>query len=69
MKVHVRRYDAMRRLRLYYWHKWFAWHPVKIGHRLAWLEWVQRRNIFWQCGFDGGRFWIYRFDDMSEVSK
>ena len=25
------------------WHKWFAWHPVRIqGDELVWLEYVQR---------------------------
>ena len=44
MKINVKRSDAKQRLFAYYWHRWFAWHPVKIGHRWIWLEWVHRRN-------------------------
>ena len=29
------------------WHKWFAWHPVKISDRqYAWLENVERRGRY-----------------------
>ena len=32
------------------WHKWFAWHPVKISDRqYAWLENVERR-----CNYTSG---------------
>lgn len=26
------------------WHRWFAWHPVKINNALVWLRWVERRQ-------------------------
>jgi hypothetical protein len=28
--------------RLEQWHRWFAWHPVRIGEELLWLESVER---------------------------
>lgn len=27
----------------YNWHKWYAWHPVKIFGTWYWLEYVQRK--------------------------
>lgn len=30
--------------RLGKWHRWFAWHPVKVGiHDCRWFEYVERR--------------------------
>lgn len=26
-------------------HKWFAWHPVKMGNQWVWLEYVRRRWV------------------------
>lgn len=26
------------------WHHWFAWHPVRIGPELVWLERVDRKG-------------------------
>ena len=62
MILNVRRCDAKRRLLDGgWWHKWFAWHPVKIKHRWVWLQLVQRQSIWWfcfgSCGFDTN----YRF--------
>ena len=39
------------------WHLWFAWHPVRVGHRhCRWLENVWRKGTYWivqsGCGFD-----------------
>ena len=29
------------------WHKWFAWYPVRVGHReKRWLEYVYRRDNY-----------------------
>jgi len=29
------------------WHPWFAWRPVRVGHRdCRWLEWVERRREY-----------------------
>jgi hypothetical protein len=25
------------------WHRWFAWHPIKIDHQWVWLETVHRK--------------------------
>lgn len=34
------------------WHKWFAWHPIKIGNKTIWLEYVERRKWLSPNGFD-----------------
>lgn len=26
------------------WHKWFAWHPVRIDGDAVWLEYVERKH-------------------------
>lgn len=50
MKISLRRMMARRRLRKK-WHRWFAWHPVRIGRDVVWLEWTLRREYFW-ANFD-----------------
>lgn len=38
------------------WHRWFAWHPVRVGdHTVAWFEFVERRAVF-----DSVLEWHYR---------
>ena len=37
------------------WHRWFAWRPVEFTYgsetgRVAWLEWVERKQAF--CMYD-----------------
>lgn len=40
------------------WQLWFAWHPVKMGHRhWAWLEKVQRHRPY-EYPFN---YWVYRW--------
>lgn len=30
------------------WHTWFAWYPVRVGHRdCRWLERVERKGTFY----------------------
>jgi hypothetical protein len=56
MKINVRRCDAKNRLiKGGYWHRWFAWHPVKIGHQWAWMETVMRRRVG-RFAYDGWWF-------------
>lgn len=36
------------------WHRWFAWHPVRIGSRdCRWLEYVERKGEY---GYNGLAF-------------
>lgn len=36
------------------WHEWFAWYPVRVGHRdCRWLERVERKRSY-------VRYWNYR---------
>lgn len=47
------------------WHPWFAWYPVRIGHRdCRWLEYVDRKYVF-HC-FDMGAFGEYKYAPLSE---
>ena len=45
-----------------FWHKWFAWHPVKVGNREGiWLELVERKGTIWTSyGQYAGWIWEYR---------
>lgn len=47
------------------WHRWFAWHPVRIGdNNCRWLEFVGRKGRFWDCMGHGG--WIWEYREVSE---
>lgn len=39
--------DEEYRAEIRKWHRWFAWHPVRVGHRdCRWMETVERRAYF-----------------------
>lgn len=40
------------------WHKWFAWHPVRINNKLVWLKDVERHGYQLDSRFDFE--WVYR---------
>jgi hypothetical protein len=36
--------------RLTNWHRWFAWHPIKVAdHDCRWLEYVERKITYEHC--------------------
>ena len=40
------------------WHRWFAWHPVRVGsHDCRWLEYVERSG---EPSYPDGWDWEYR---------
>lgn len=40
------------------WHRWFAWHPVKLeSGGYVWMQFVQRRMYKF---YDYTEWWIYR---------
>lgn len=45
------------------WHRWFAWHPVRIGdsHDCRWLETVERKGELHSCGSFGGDWWTWEY--------
>lgn len=54
------------------WHKWFAWHPVRMTHdavELRWLENVCRRGE--RDDFNEGWIWIYAdsIDAVADILK
>jgi hypothetical protein len=44
------------------WHVWFAWHPIRIGPHLAWLEFVERCGTFSEDSCGG--CWSYEYRDV-----
>lgn len=51
MRFKVRRRD------LSVWHRWFAWHPVCTENAWVWLEYVERRVMY------------YTYDDFPEYRE
>lgn len=44
--------------RLFNWHRWFAWHPVRtIDERWAWLRPVWRQPVHFNHDKGDGFFW------------
>lgn len=58
-----------RHKRLGKWHIWFAWHPIRIGKKKYWLEYVYRRGeeyigisaVMWT--------WEYAKDEFDILAK
>lgn len=49
-----------RESRLSVWHRWFAWHFVRIGsHDCRWLEWVERKGVHFSN--QGGDYWSWEY--------
>lgn len=49
-----------RHLRKTEWHPWFAWHPVEVrAFDCRWLEWVERKGEFVDCGLDS--WWQFEY--------
>lgn len=42
-----------------HWHRWFAWHPVKVGNQYVWLERIYRKAG--KADY-GGWDWEYRIE-------
>lgn len=39
--------------RLTNWHRWFAWHPIKVSdHDCRWLEYVERKITYEHFTYD-----------------
>lgn len=46
------------------WHKWFAWHPVKVENHLVWLETIEK------CYYNtivGETLVHYRFPEVEQT--
>ena len=53
--------------RITHWHKWFAWHPIRVGEEIVWLEWVERFYADVSGGLESGYYeWVYRNLEQSE---
>ena len=66
MKWRVRKPNARNRA-LHMWHKWFAWHPVRVptrgkmsGMTMIWLQTVERKGEQYNCFSGYGWHWSYR---------
>lgn len=43
------------------WHKWFAWHPIKVAdHDCRWLVWIERQGKREYTWDDWWWVWKYR---------
>ena len=70
MKINVRRCDAKERLiNGGFWHRWFAWHPVKIGHEWVWLTTVIRKRVWWFCFAGCGYDSFYKLPNAPEQAR
>jgi hypothetical protein len=49
------RFEARKR-----WHRWFAWHPVRIDRQVVWLETVERKGEWIFDSLGGDWAWEYR---------
>jgi len=48
------------------WHRWFAWHPVRISDNdCRWLETVFRRGNQ-EYYYDGGEYWKYEYRPLDK---
>ena len=53
--------------RLEKWHRWFAWHPVRVGLRdCRWLEHVERKGRRLRTPHGSRWDWSYRPEEESE---
>jgi len=67
MKWRVRKPNARFRA-LHRWHKWFAWHPVRVptkgkmsGMTMVWLQTVERKGSYELLGYvECGLVWSFR---------
>ena len=47
--------------RLSQWHRWFAWHPIRLGsHDCRWLEKIWRKGEYYCSYASSGWTWKYR---------
>ena len=48
------------------WHKWFAWHPVRLGtsHDCRWLEVIERKGCL--GGYDDD--WQFEYRAIEDAS-
>lgn len=46
--------------RLDIWHRWFAWHPVRAGEEVVWLEDVERKGELMYDSLSTYWAWEYR---------
>jgi hypothetical protein len=59
-----------KRDKLTNWHKWYAWYPVRIGsHNCRWLEYVERKLTYVECGWDYYTNREYRTLEDGELAR
>lgn len=52
-----------------FWHKWFAWYPVRISkEECAWLEYVERRGNV-EYTWEGEEYWLFDYRGIDERSN
>ncbi len=54
-------FDAKRK-----WHRWFAWHPVRVTHEKAvWWMFVERKGIPYNDM--NGQHWLYEYRQIGDT--
>lgn len=72
MKLNCGPTAEAKRERLENWHRWFAWHPVRVGEKeCRWLEIVWRKGSYgskygWVRMYCGVVAWKYRTEENHE---
>ena len=68
MKFNCGETPAEKFERLENWHRWFAWHPVRVGsHDCRWLEYVERKGtLHYYYDEYGGHWWTWEYRARSE---
>lgn len=51
------------------WHRWYAWHPIKIDGSWHWLSWVMRKGEYVREEDFGYWNWEYQPSTLMEKSK
>lgn len=58
---------AVRHKQVLSWHKWFAWHPVRINRTSVWLEMIERKADGWD-DYNSRHIWTYRLPEEARES-
>jgi len=51
------------------WHRWFAWHPVKIDNQTVWLEMVERSSRVSGMYESGCVYFTHEYRNLDTITK
>lgn len=44
------------------WHKWFAWHPIRINNTVIWLETIYRKGTVALDSYDNKEYLVWSYN-------